>query len=213
VDWGILWEYRHALAHSFLLTLIISLLSIAGAFAVGTVIACIGTLPGFFPPRIAAAYIEPMRNVPGVIKLFFFYFIVGLEPVAAGVSALVLHHSAYVADILESGFRAVPREQTEAGLATGLGRVQIFRHILVPQAFRISLPPMTSQFVDIVKNSALCMFIGVQELTWQTHEIASDTFRGFEAATAITVLYLLLAMAVVGAMVLLQRSLSYGRAR
>jgi His/Glu/Gln/Arg/opine family amino acid ABC transporter permease subunit len=211
MDWQVLWGYRAALAQSFELTLVIALLSIIGSFVVGTIIGCVGALPGFFPARIVGLYVEPMRNIPAVIKLFFLYFLLGMDGILAGICALVLHHSAYIADIISSGFSAIPREQTEAGIACGHSYAQVFRYILLPQGFRIVLPSITSQFVDVVKNSAVCMFVGTQELTWQTQQIASDTFRGFEAATAVTLLYLAISAVVVAGMTMLQRYLSYGR--
>lgn len=211
MHWAVLWDYRDALASSFLLTVQISLLSIFGSYIVGTIVGCIGALPGFFPKRIVAVYIEPLRNIPAVLKLFFLYFVLGLEPIPAGVLALTLHHSAYVADITAAGFRSIPREQMEAGLACGHSYGQVFAHILLPQGLRIIIPPMTSQFIDIVKNSAICMFIGLEELTWQTQEIASATFRGFEAATAITVLYFIVCLTVVTCMTAMQHLLTVRR--
>jgi His/Glu/Gln/Arg/opine family amino acid ABC transporter permease subunit len=203
MDWHVLWGYREALWHAFALTSIISLLAIAGSLTVGTCAGCIGALPQGLAPRLVAAYVELMRNIPAVILLFFLYFVVGMNAIAAGVLGLTLHHSAYIADVTSAGFRSISREQVEAGIACGHSYPQIFRYILIPQAIRIVLPSMTSQFVAVVKNSAICMLLGIEDLTWQTQEIASSTFRGFEAATAVTVLYLAISMIIVLGMSLL----------
>jgi len=207
MDWHVLWEYREALWHSFVLTCVICALSIVGSFVVGTCAGCIGALPGEVASRFVSAYVELMRNVPAVIILFFLYFIVGIDAITAGVLGLTLHHSAYIADVTTAGFRSISREQFEGGVACGHSYPQIFYHILIPQEFRNTLPSMTSQFIGVVKNSAVCMFIGVEDLTWQTQEISSTTFRGFEAAAAITLLYLVISISIALGMNALQSHL------
>jgi polar amino acid transport system permease protein len=207
MDWHVLWEYHEALWHAFALTILISAFSIVGSFTVGTCAGCVGALPEGVASRLVAAYIELMRNLPAVIILFFFYFIVGMDAITASILSLTLHHSAYIADVTAAGFKSVSREQFEAGVACGHSYVQIFYYILIPQAIRNVFPSLTSQFIAVIKNSALCMLVGVEDLTWQTQEIASSTFRGFEAATAVTFLYLLIAVAVAVAMTALRRYL------
>ncbi len=86
----------------------------------------------------------------------------------------------------------------------GHGWTQVFRYVLLPQVLRVVMPPMTTQYVAVVKNSAVVALISVQDLTFETQQINVETFRGFEAATATTVLYILIAMAVIGTMTWLQ---------
>ncbi len=162
MQWHVLWEYHDQLLHSFLLTSVISVLSIIGCFVIGTVAGCIGALPWALTSRLIEAYVELMRNIPAVIPLFFFYFLIGMNPLLSSVLALTLHHSAYIADITSAGFRSIPREQFEAGIACGHSYPQIFRFILIPQGFGIIVPSMTSQFIAVVKNSAICMLIGTR---------------------------------------------------
>lgn len=207
MDWSVVWDYREALWTGLRFTLELSVLSIAGSFVLGTVIGCIGALPGFLAPRLVAAYVELLRNIPVVVKLFFLYYAVGLDAMPAALIGLITHQSAYIADVVASGFRSVPREQLEAGWACGHTYPQIFRHVLLPQLFRFVLPPTTTQFIEILKNSAVAMLIGVEELTFQTQRIESETFRGFEAATAVTLLYLALALAIAGSMSVVERRL------
>lgn len=207
MNWGIVWEYRAALWHGLLLTLQISFWSILGSFLLGTVIGCLATLPSFIVRRFVAAYVEILRNIPSVVKLFFLYFVVGLDAMPAAIIGLVTHQSAYIADMIASGFRAVPREQFEAAYACGHTRPQIFRWVMLPQVFRIILPTLTTQFIEVLKNSAAAMLLGIEELTFQTQQIESQTFRGFEAATVVTGLYLALAMVIVGAMHAVERRL------
>ena len=116
------------------------------------------------------------------------------------VLGLSLHQSSYISDVLDAGFRSVPREQSEAAWACGHNHRQIFLHVLLPQVGVIVLPPLASQFIEIVKNSAAAMLLGIKELTFQTQNIDVETFRGFEAATAVTLIYLALALTISGAM-------------
>ena len=194
MDWAILWHYRGALWEGFLATLGLSAASIVGSFLVGTIVGCIGSLAGFLGPRLASLYVEPLRNVPLVVKLFFLYFVAGLDAIWASIISLILHQSAYIADVVSAGLRSIPRGQIEAARALGHGSPQIFSFVLLPQALRVVIPPLTSQFIEVVKNSSVVMLIGVQELTFQTQAIEDKTFRGFEAATAVTVLYVVIAL-------------------
>jgi len=205
MHWSIIWEYRDALYQGLLDTLLLASIAIPGSLLLGVTLGCVASLPGWLPRELVTLYVAPMRNLPIVVKLFFFYFVLGLEAWPAGVLTLVLHYSASIADITRAGIRSVPREQVEAARANGHSYGQAFRYVLLPQVFRIINPPLTSQFIDIVKNSSICMLIGVQELTFQTQEINQATFRGFEAATAVSVLYLLVAVVIVIAMTAIRR--------
>jgi polar amino acid transport system permease protein len=205
MHWEVIWRYREVLWTGLVFTLELSVLSIIGSLIVGVVMGCLGALPSFFLRKFVATYVEVLRNLPVVVKLFFLYFVLGLEAMPAAVIGLVTHQSAYIADLVAAGLRAVPREQSEAAYACGHGRWQIYRHILLPQALRIVAPPMTSQFIEVVKNSSTAMLIGVEELTFQTQAIESETYRGFEAATTVTLIYLVMALAIAGGMALLER--------
>jgi polar amino acid transport system permease protein len=101
--------------------------------------------------------------------------------------------------------RSVGRGQLDAGLSLGLKRRQVYRRVILPQIVRVMLPPMTSQYVSVIKNTSVVALIGVADLTFQTQQINVETFRGFEAATAATLLYMLVAGAVIAGMTRLQR--------
>ena len=208
MHWAVIWEYRGALWDGLLLTLELSSVSIVGSLILGTIVGCVATLAGFFASRIARIYVEAVRNVPVVVKLFILYFALGLDAMPASLLALVVHQSAYIADVIASGFRSIPLEQIESARATGLSRTQVFRYVTLPQVYRLTLPPLTSQFIEVVKNSAVVMLIGLQEMTFQTQSIEAETFRGFEAATAVTILYLVIALGISLAMSRIQRRLS-----
>lgn len=207
--WSVIWDYREALWTGFLLTLQITILSIIGAMLLGTLLACLKQLPSYLVQRAVSSWVELIRNIPSVVKIFFLYFVAGLDAMPAAVIGLSIHQSSYISDVLDSGFRSVPREQSEAAWACGHGRPQIFRFVLLPQVWATVTPPLTSQFIEIVKNSAGAMLLGIKELTFQTQNIDVETFRGFEAATAVTVLYLILALTIVGAMSLIERRIAW----
>jgi His/Glu/Gln/Arg/opine family amino acid ABC transporter permease subunit len=208
VDWGILWQYRGALASGLLVTIGVSVLGIIGSTILGVLVGCLGTLPSLLLRRLAGLYSEFLRNLPLIVKLFFLYAIVSLPAVWAAVAALVLHQSAYIADITRSGIRSVASGQLDAALSLGHSYRQAFFYVVVPQTVRVMVPPMTTQFVSVIKNSSVTALISIQDLTWQTQEINVETFRGFEAATATTVLYIIVATVVIAGMTRLQSRLA-----
>jgi polar amino acid transport system permease protein len=205
MDWAILWEYRAALAGGLAITLAVSALAIVGATIVGVLVGCLRGSGVYLLQRMTATYTELLRNLPLIVKLFFLYFVIGLPALPAALAALVLHQSAYIADVTEAGLRSVGRGQLDAGLSLGLKRWRVYRRIILPQTVRVMLPPMTSQYVSVVKNTSVVALIGVADLTFQTQQINVETFRGFEAATAATLLYMLVAGAVIAGMTRLQR--------
>ncbi|QCI67083.1 amino acid ABC transporter permease [Phreatobacter stygius] len=217
-NWSILIEppYLGWLASGLGLTLVISLAAWLFALLAGTLVGLAGTLPGLAARAAARLYVGLFRNVPLLLQLFLWFFVVPeLLPARWGfwlkrelpypefwtaIVALGLFTSARVAVQVGSGIAAVPRGQTMAALAGGMSLCAAYRFVLLPQAFRLVLPPMTSDFLTVFKNSALALTIGVFELTAQSRQIESYTFQGFEAFTAATVVYLVIALAVTGVM-------------
>jgi polar amino acid transport system permease protein len=189
VDWSVLWQYREELASGLAITLAISAAGIVGATVLGVLVGCLATSRSYLLQKLTGSYTSLLRNLPLLVKLVFLYYVASLGPLTAAIVALVLHQSAPIADVVASGIRSVAVGQFDAALALGLRPVEIFRRIILPQTVRVILPPMTTQYASIVKNSAVVSLIGVADLTFQTQEINVQTFRGFEAATAATVLY------------------------
>lgn len=200
LEWAVLLKYQAAILSGLKITLIVSLTSIFFATASGLILGSLRVLPQFFLRKILDLYIEIMRNIPAVVKLFFIHFVLGFDALTAGIIALSLHQSAYVADVISSGIRSLPKGQLEAALSTGLTYTDAFLRILLPQALRITIPPMSTQFVQVVKNSSIVMLISLQDLTFVTNQIEHETFRGMEAAVAVTGLYLLIAASIIVAM-------------
>lgn len=204
-DWGVLLVYRHLLWQGLVLTVQLSALSMVLSLVLGGVIG-LGRRAEVMPVRwLCSAYIEFFRNIPLIVQLFFWYFAVGLEAFPAAVIGLTVYTSAYIAEVIRSGLQSIPRTQIEAARSFGMTPFQAIRHVVLPQALMRVIPPLGVEFINVIKNSSIAMTISITELTFQTQQIESLTFRGFEAATAITILYVLLALAIVVLMAVIER--------
>ena len=222
-NWSILIQqpYLGWLVSGLELTLVISISAWALALIAGTMVGVIGSFPHRVPRAMAATYVGLFRNIPLLLQLFLWFFVVPeLLPDGWGywlkrdlpfpefwtsILALGLFTSARVAVQVGSGITAVSRGQRLAAFASGMSAAQAYRLVLLPQAFRIVLPPLTSDFLTVFKNSALALTIGVFELTAQSRQIESFTFQGFEAFTAATIVYLAIALLVTFFMRALER--------
>ena len=180
------------------------------ALALGTVIGVARTLP-FAPLRaLATGYVELFRNIPLLVQMFLWFFVLPeLVPESAGhwlkrelphpefFSAMVglgLYTAARVAEQVRSGIGSVPPGLTAVARTSGLTLVQTYRYVLLPLGFRIIVPPLTSEFLGIVKNTSIALTIGVMEITAASRQIESYTFQGYEAFAAATALYLMISV-------------------
>ena len=185
-------------------TLKISAVSILLAMLLGTLIAVM-RMSRLKPLEwISLWFTEFFRNTPLLVQIFFWYF--GSNAVlptavnkwlyaqdfefAAGVISLSVYTSAFIAEDIRSGIFAIPKTQLEASRACGLSFMQAMGFVILPQAFRIIIPQLISQFLNLIKNSSLVMTIGVMDLTYMARQIESHTFHGFEAFTVATLIYL-----------------------
>ena len=181
------------------------------ALIVGTLVGVARTFPDGLWPRLARAYVETFRNVPLLVQMFFWYFIlpellparIGMAikqmdpPWGSFVPALIclgLFTAARIAEQVRAGLQALPRGQIQAASALGFGRAGMYRLILLPQAFRIILPTLTNEFMTIFKNTSVALTIGLVELTATAREINENTFRTFEAFGVVTIVYLAIAL-------------------
>jgi His/Glu/Gln/Arg/opine family amino acid ABC transporter permease subunit len=206
LDWGLPFRqpYLGWLIDGLLLTALLTVLSSIGSMVLG-ILAAIGRLAKHRWIRaISTLYIELFRNIPTLFWMFFFFFVtptllrdqfgisLGSYPgqLAAAVSALTLSNSAHIAEIVRSGIHSLPHTQQKAGLSLGLHPWRIWFTILIPQALHISLPALGPRMIHNFHNTSLAMAISVQEVTWQTQQIESITFRGFEAVTVVTLIFI-----------------------
>lgn len=205
LDWYIIWDYRYDLLDGLYLTLYLSLISIFGATILGVLAGWVRTLPFFYFKKFVELYVESMRNIPILVKLFYLHFVMGVDAIPAGLLALILHQGAYISDVTVSGLQSIAKGQSEAGVATGLSTTQTWMYILLPQAVRVMIPPLTTQYTQVIKNSSVVMLIALEDLTFMTQKIENETFRGMEAAITVTLMYLGVVLVIAVAMTVFQR--------
>ena len=225
-NWGIFFQLSPDGTYTYLQlllfgagwTLATALLAWAIALSVGAIVGVIRTSPNPWLVRLGNAYVELFRNIPLLVQMFLWYFVLPeLVPSAIGdwlkqssnasfynaVICLGLYTSARVAEQVKAGILSLRTGQRMAGLAMGLTLPQTYRYVLLPMAYRVIFPPLTSEFLNIIKNSSVALTIGLLELTGRARAMQEFTFKVFEAFSAATVLYLITNLVIV----LLMRSL------
>ncbi|GAB3658860.1 amino acid ABC transporter permease [Ramlibacter alkalitolerans] len=186
-------------------TVLVAALSLVVALVVGSVIGTLRTLPESpVLVRIGNVWVEFFRNIPLLVQIFLWYHVVPvLLPFFAHTPKLVLvvmglglFTSARIAEQVRAGVQALPRGQRYAGMAMGFTTVQYYRYVLLPMAFRIIVPPLTSEAMNIFKNSSVAFAVSVTELTFFAQQAGEETARGIEIYLAVTVLYVISAFAI-----------------
>jgi glutamate/aspartate transport system permease protein len=229
-NWGVLFEISADGRHTWLMTLIIGLgwtmltAVCAGviAFVLGSALGVMRTTPSKWAVRIGNAYVEFFRNIPLLVQLFLWFFVLPeLLPKALGtaikqmpppwgsfvpaVIGLGLFTAARVSEQVRAGIQALSRGQGQAGTALGLTLAQRYRYVLLPMAYRIIMPPLTSETMNLIKNTSVALTIGLIELTAAARSMQEFTFQVFEAFTAATVIYVIVNLIVVNLMRALER--------
>jgi polar amino acid transport system permease protein len=199
-------------------TIAVSLAGIAIGFVIGA-LACVARLSRRpWLRRVGGAYVSVFRGVPLLVQLLFIYYFLaefGLDvpAIVAAVGGLALSSAAYQAEILRGALNAVPRGQTEAAVALGFTNSEIWRRVLLPQAMRISIPPLINEFILLLKASSLVSVVGIAELTRVSMNIASMTYRPLEAYVGGGLFYLAINLTLAGFGALAERRLAAGGAR
>lgn len=193
-------------------TVATAILGFAIAVSVGTVLAVARTSPLKWANRASLCFIEVFRNIPLLVQMFLWYFILPeILPEAVGtwvkqlpnsqfytaVICLGFYHGARMAEVLRAGLESLSRGQKNAGLALGLTLPQTYAKVLLPMAFRITVPAITSEFLSCTKNTSVAIAIGLVELTGAARSLQENTFQIFEAFSVATLLYLALNMTTV----------------
>jgi glutamate/aspartate transport system permease protein len=203
-------------------TLATALVAWVIALAIGSVVGTLRTTPMKWVVRLGNAYVEIFRNVPLLVQMFLWFFVVpeflpqhlgdSIKQMAPpwssywpAVLCLGLYTSVRVAEQVRAGIQSLPRGQMMAATALGLTLPQAYRFVVLPMAFRIIMPPLTSEFLNVIKNSSVALTIGLLELTGRARSMQEFTFKVFEAFAAATVIYLLTNLIVV----LLMRALEH----
>jgi polar amino acid transport system substrate-binding protein len=162
--------------------------------AIGLFVA-LGRLYG---PRIVrlvlSGYVELLRGTPLMLQLYVLFYLLRLPPLVAGISGLAINYSAYEAEIYRAGLQAIPAGQMEAALALGMTRRLALRRVIVPQAVRIVIPPVTNDFIALFKDTSVCSVVTLVELTKQYSILGNSTGGWLEFAVAAAVLYMLMSV-------------------
>jgi glutamate/aspartate transport system permease protein len=232
MDWRVFLEtapsggmtYLGWLMSGLLWTMLVSVGAWIIAFTLGSIVGVVRTIPLKIPRAIATIYVEIFRNIPLLVQMFLWYFVMpeilpqdwgdylktdypnlitlpfaqfSLWEFTAAVLCLGLYTASRVAEQVRAGIQSLPKGQTNAGLAMGFTLPQVYRFVLLPMSYRIIVPPMTSEFLTIFKNSSTALTIGVLELTAQSRQISEYTFKTFEAFTAATLIYIVITLTVI----------------
>jgi glutamate/aspartate transport system permease protein len=189
------------------MTVALSAVSWIVALALGGLLGVLRTVPNRGLRAFATAYVEVFRNVPLLAQLFLWYFVVpeivpggqrfkqidpAMQQFAASAACLALFTAARVCEQVRAGILSLPRGQKNAGLALGFTLPQTYRYVLLPMAARLVVPPLTSEMLNVIKNSAVCSTIGLLELTAQGRQLVDYTAHAYESFVAVTLIYLLL---------------------
>jgi glutamate/aspartate transport system permease protein len=230
-NWGILFEvspegkgtYLDMLLSGLVWTLTTAFFAWILALLLGVCIGVLRSLPNRFGRGFGAAYVELFRNIPLLVQLFLWYFVMPeLVPQEMGnwlkqlpnaafytaVVGLGLFMSARVAEQVRTGIFSLPKGQQMAATALGMTTAQTYRYILLPIVFRVILPPLTSELLNTIKNTSVALTIGLMELTARARSMQEFSFQVFEAFTVATILYLITNMVVTLLMRKLEKSVA-----
>lgn len=212
--------YADMLLSGLTWTIITALASWVIAFLLGSLIGVMRTLPSKSANALGTAYVELFRNIPLLVQMFLWYFVLPEllpqqlgswikqlpnAPFYTAVVCLGFFTASRVAEQVRAGILSLPRGQRMAGTAMGFTTAQTYRYVLLPNAYRIILPPMTSEFLNNLKNTSVALTIGLLELTARARSMQEFSFQVFEAFTAATLLYVLINLVVILAATLLER--------
>ncbi|HEY4352261.1 MAG TPA: amino acid ABC transporter permease [Paraburkholderia sp.] len=229
-NWGILLSpvstgepttYLGWLMSGFWVTIVVSLSAWVIALIVGSLFGVLRTVPNKTLAAIGTTYVAIFRNIPLIVQFFTWYLVIPeLLPVSIGtwfkqlppaaqffsasILCLGLFTAARVCEQVRSGINALPRGQRAAGLALGFTQWQTYRYVLLPVAYRIIVPPLTSEFLNIFKNSAVASTIGLLELSAQARQLVDYTSQAYESFIAVTVAYMVINLIVMQLMRILE---------
>ncbi len=195
------------------ITLLVSVVAILAGLPLGVIVALARISPVAPLRWVAGAYVEFLRGTPLLVQIFIVVFAlpevgIKLSALTGAIVALTVNTSAYQAEIIRGGIAAIPSGQMEAALAMGLTPMQAMRHVILPQALRLVIPPLTNEFVILIKDSSLVSLIGVLELMGYARVIGNRTFRVFEPFLAVAFIYFVMTYSLSLALRRLERKLA-----
>ncbi|MBU5360674.1 amino acid ABC transporter permease [Enterococcus raffinosus] len=183
----------------FKYTIYASLLALVFSLVIGTLMAILQLSHNRIIRSLAKAYVAFFRNIPLLIIVMFFYVVAPMyfysfDGFQAGTIGLTIYTSAFIAETVRSGIQTVPKGQMEAGLSSGFSYSETMRYIVLPQAFKIVVPPLGNQFINLIKNSSILAMVAGLDLMYQGDLIASTTFNTFDTYIIVGLFYLVLTL-------------------
>ncbi|WP_435137363.1 amino acid ABC transporter permease [Pseudopelagicola sp. nBUS_19] len=182
------------IAYGLVATLNLSFTAFVFATLLGLLIALLRLSDLIVGNAVALGFLELIRNIPLLVLLYLFYYVLGpvfgFDRYTASILTLGVFHAALISEILRAGINAVAIGQWEAAKSIGMSQGQIYRYIILPQSIRFMLPPMTGEVVHLIKSSAIVSVIAVAELTTVGRNIISDTYMSFEIWFTIAIVYM-----------------------
>ena len=183
----------------FKYTIYASLLELVFSLIIGTIMAILQLSHNRIIRSLAKAYVAFFRNIPLLIIVMFFYVVAPMyfysfDGFQAGTIGLTIYTSAFIAETVRSGIQTVPKGQMEAGLSSGFSYSETMRYIVLPQAFKIVVPPLGNQFINLIKNSSILAMVAGLDLMYQGDLIASTTFNTFDTYIIVGLFYLVLTL-------------------
>jgi glutamate/aspartate transport system permease protein len=221
-DWSVLWRHPYGmwLLKGLGLTIFIGITAWIIALAIGITVGTLRITQYRTLRFIGTAYVEILRNIPLLVQMFFWFYagpmlfgetlgreinrISGLN-IYVSIFGLGLYTASRIAEHVRAGFASIGKDQYQAVLSTGMSQVQMYRYVIIPYALRLIIPPLSSEFLTVFKNTSIVMTIGVAELTFQSYQIDADTFHGLESTTGAMIIYFFLGMTVVSFMNLVEK--------
>ncbi|KAA0891813.1 amino acid ABC transporter permease [Oryzomonas rubra] len=166
---------------------------------------CIGLITGLgrisdnrFINGVASLYVEVIRGIPLLVQIFYIYYALGrfvkIPDMLSAIIAMAVCYGAYMGEVFRAGIQSIPKGQMEAALSLGMSRGQAMRQVILPQAFKVVLPPIGNEFIALLKDSSLVSILAVSDLLRRGREYASETFSYFETYTVIALIYLVMTL-------------------
>lgn len=213
-DWSVLWRHPYGLwlLKGLGLTIMIGAAAWVIALILGIIVGTLRVTRYRTLRWLGTAYVEIFRNIPLLVQLFFWFYAgpmlfgetlsreinhISALNIYVTIIGLGIYTASRIAEHVRAGFASIGSDQYNAVLSTGMSQVQMYRFVIIPYALRLIIPPLTTEFLTIFKNTSVAMTIGVAELTFQSYQIDADTFHGLEATTGAMFIYLILGITVV----------------
>lgn len=180
-------------------TILCSIIALIGSMIIGTFFALLEISKYRFVRIIGSVYVEVFRNIPLLVIAMVFFLIVPMyftkiSGFTAGTIGLTLYTSAFIAETVRAGINSVEAGQLEGALANGLTNGQAMRYIILPQAFKVIIPPLGNQFINLVKNSSVLAFVAGFDLMYEGNMIANDTLQTIPTYFIVGIMYLIITL-------------------